>query len=347
MTRILLGCLLALMSQVPALSENYSAVRTTADGVAIVRLTDAAHHAEVSIAPAVGNMAYEFKINGKNALWFPYAKVSDFAAAPQFCGIPFLAPWANRLDQYAFYANGQKFILNPDLKNIRPDSNHFPIHGLLMFSSYWEVVEAKAGAASAHVTSRLDFWKHPDLMAQFPFAHSIEMTYRLSAGVLEVETVLRNLSADPMPVSLGFHPYFTLHDAPRDAWTVHLAARDHVELSPKLVPTGQSKPVEFADPYPLKGAQLDDVFSNLIRGSDGRADFWVQGDKERITVSYGPKYPVAVSFAPPGRNFICFEPMAAVTNALNLARSGQYKDLRSVAPGGEWRESFWIRPTGF
>ena len=347
MTRLLFVSLLTFMSQVSAQSANYSATQTAADGVAIVRLSDAVHKAEVSIVPSVGNMAYEFKVNGKNALWFPYTKVSDFAAHPQFCGIPFLAPWANRLDDYAFYANGKKFLLNPNLGNLRPDQNHLPIHGLLMFSSYWTVVEAKADSESAHVTSRLEFWKHPELMAQFPFAHTLEMTYRLSGGILQVETVLRNLSADPMPVSIGFHPYFTLHDAPRDAWMVHLAARDHLELSPKLIPTGNSKPLEFADPYPLKGAQLDDVFGNLIRGSDGRADFSVQGKAEKITVSYGAKFPVAVSYAPPGRNYICFEPMTAVTNALNLSHAGLYKDLQSIPPAGEWRESFWIHPTGF
>jgi aldose 1-epimerase len=73
----------------------------------------------------------------------------------------------------------------------------------------------------------------------------------------------------------------------------------------------------------------------------------VEGKKERITVTYGPKYPVAVVYAPPGREFICFEPMAAITNAFNLAHTGVYKELQSIAPGGQWKESFWVTPTGF
>jgi hypothetical protein len=39
--------------------------------------------------------------------------------------------------------------------------------------------------------------------------------------------------------------------------------------------------------------------------------------------------------------------MAAITNALNLAQKGIYKELQYVAPGGTWRESFWIAPKGF
>jgi aldose 1-epimerase len=97
----------------------------------------------------------------------------------------------------------------------------------------------------------------------------------------------------------------------------------------------------------LQGVQLDDVFSNLVRGPDGRARFWVEGKKERITVTYGPKYQVAVVYAPPGREYICFEPMAAITNAFSLAHAGIYKELQSIPAGGQWKESFWVTPTGF
>ena len=53
------------------------------------------------------------------------------------------------------------------------------------------------------------------------------MTYRLSDGTLEVETTIANMSAEPMPVSIGFHPYFQLTDSPRDEWTISLGARTH------------------------------------------------------------------------------------------------------------------------
>jgi aldose 1-epimerase len=230
---------------------------------------------------------------------------------------------------------------------VRRDNHQKPIHGLLAFSAAWELVSASADGKSAWATSRLEFWKHPDLMAQFPFAHTITMTYRLARGEVQVETTLDNHSTDLMPVAIGFHPYFRLDDARRDQWKVHLAARDRLVLNNLLIPTGERKPVEFPDPYPLAGGQLDDGFTNLTPSPDGLARFWVEGKRERITVTYGAKYPVAVVYAPPSREFICFEPMAAITNAFNLAHAGVYKDLQSVPPGGQWKESFWITPTGF
>ena len=53
------------------------------------------------------------------------------------------------------------------------------------------------------------------------------------------------------------------------------------------------------------------------------------------------------STRPKGREFICFEPMAGITNALNLAQRGLYKELQNIPPGRTWHESFWIRPSGF
>jgi aldose 1-epimerase len=327
--------------------SDYSARTIGVDGVEVVELRDAGRALEARIAPALGNIAYEFKAGERNILWCPDGSPDRLRDSRTFCAIPFLAPWANRIDSEAYWANGRQYLLNPALGNLRPDRLGQPIHGLLNFSPLWKVAAAKADDRSALVTSRLEFWRHSELMAQFPFAHNIEMTYRLAEGALEVETALENVSADAMPVAIGYHPYFQLHDAPRDQWRVHLSARQHAVLDERLIPTGAYKPAAYQDPQPLAGMEFDDVFTDLARDSDGRARFWFEGRRERITVSYGPKYTVAVVYAPPGRDFLCFEPMAAITNAFNLAHAGAYRELQSIPPGGTWRESFWIQPSGF
>ncbi len=326
---------------------NYTARALTVDGVDIVRLTDAAHKAEVTIATKVGNNAFDMKVNGKPVFWSPYAGPGDVAKRPAMAGNPFLAPWANRLDHEGFFANGKSYILNPALRNYRPDGNHKPIHGLLLNSKEWQVTNMGADDRSAWVTSRIEFWRYPDYMAQFPFAHNLEMTYRLRDGALEVETAIENLSESPMPVGIGYHPYFRLPDTHRADWKVHIAAREHVVLSNVLIPTGERKPVEFPDPVSLATTQLDDVFTNLVRGDNGLAEFWVDDGKQRISVVYGPKYQVAVIYAPPGRDFICFEPMTGVTNAFNLAHEGKYNELESIPPRSTWKESYWIRTSGY
>jgi aldose 1-epimerase len=39
--------------------------------------------------------------------------------------------------------------------------------------------------------------------------------------------------------------------------------------------------------------------------------------------------------------------MAGITDALNLAHRGLYADLQYVPAGGTWKETFWVRPSGF
>jgi aldose 1-epimerase len=326
-----------------AQDANYTAQRLTRDGIEIVRLGDAAGRTEVSICPSIGNIAFEMKVNGQSILMPPPGTLAEWKSKPAQAGIPFLAPWANRLDADAYWANGKRFALNPDVVSLRRDANGLPIHGLLLFASAWEVARPNHDAQGAEVTSRLEFWKHPEWMAQFPFAHAIEMTHRLAGGVLEVRTSIQNLSDEPMPLVIGFHPWYQIPDCPRDRWTVHLPVREHYELSSKFTPTGRTEPFELSSPFPLAGRQLDDVFS----GVDSHDEFWVEGDRRRIAVRFGPGFPVAVIYAPTTRNVVCFEPMTGITNAFNLAHQGIYTGLQAVAAGATWTESFWIRTAGF
>jgi aldose 1-epimerase len=293
-------------------------------------------------------------VNGTNVLHWPFTTVEEFAARPAMSGVPFVGPWANRLDDQAFYANGKRYAFDMALGNVR---GAIPIHGFLTTTPEWTVVDAKADGASAWTTARLDFYKQPAWMKQFPFAHTIEMTHRLRDGVLEVTTSIQNLAAEPMPVAIGFHPYFRLTDSTRDEWSVSVGARTHWRLSPSKIPTGETEPIDRLFPNPqaivLKDYDLDDVFSDLTRDSEGRAVMSVKGTAQKIDVRFGRNWRSAVVWAPkptaaaPDRQFICFEPMAGITDAMNLSQKGLYKELQSIAPGGTWRESFWIQPTGF
>ena len=307
----------------------------------------------MSIAPKLGNNAFEFLVNGKNAFWFPYDSVGDFAADQNLCGNPFLAPWANRLDEHAFYANGVRYELNRGLGNYLLDPENQPIHGLLLYATAWDVIGVRSGPDWAQVTSRLDFGRFPMLMAQFPFAHSIAMTYTLSGTSLEVRTVITNQAAETMPLSVGFHPYFQLHDSPRDDWRVHLAADSLWDLNDRFTPTGTKSPVTRTFPraaeLPLRGEFLDHVFGDLQFDSGGCARFRVQGAREQLTVSYLEGFPVAVVYAPTGagQDFICFEPMSGITNAFNLSQHGLYGDLSQIPPQSSWTGRYEISVEGF
>jgi aldose 1-epimerase len=339
---------LLLIVSVVCVAQNYSIREASDHGVSVVHLSDAASGVEVSVAPSIGNRVYEMKVHGKNILYFPMPDISQAQNKPGLNGIPFLAPWANRLSEEAFWANGKKYTFNMTLGNVR---GPIPIHGLLSASPYWRVIEAAADSQSAHLTSKLEFWRHPELMAQWPFAHEYEMTYRLASGVLEVQVTVANLSHESMPISLGFHPYYRIPEVPRDEWTAHIAARKTIAADSHLLATGEFKANDLPDPMPLKTHNLDTGFTDLERDANGRAHFWIEAGGKKVEAVLGPKYAVALIYDPPApagetREFICIEPMAAITNALNLNHEGKYPELQSIPPGGKWTESFWIHASG-
>jgi alcohol dehydrogenase (cytochrome c) len=312
--------------------DRYSAGHT-AD---LVQLRDTTRNTTVSIMPGRGNTVVEMRVNGHNVIQWPGG------------GIPLLAPWANRLDEEAFYANGKRYAFDMTLGNVRAG---IPIHGLLQRADQWQLIEVKSDATAAWVSSRLEFSREPAWTRQWPFAHSIEITHRLQDGELEVRTRITNSGSEPMPIAIGFHPYFQLTDSPRDQWTIGVPARTRWLLASNKLPTGETEPITRLFPSPLAARllehNLDDVFSDLARDAAGRATMTVRGTSQRLDVSMGSNYRALVIYAPRDRSFICFEPMAGITNALNLAHRGVYKELQHVPPGGVWQESFWVKPTGF
>ena len=332
--------------------SDYTVQQLSIEGISVVRLIDSHREIEVSILPSHGNRAYEMKVHGEDILFPPATDGTDFLKRVGQNGIPFMAPWANRLDGTGFWANGKRYNFNSDLGNFWKDANGLPIHGLIMNSALWKLVDMGADEDSAYVTSRLEFWKHPDLMAQWPFAHSYEMTYRLANGSLEVQTTVSNLSAKAMPLVIGFHPYFRIPGIPRDRWTLHLPVRKKVIMDDRMIPTGEFIDLDLPNPLPLKDRTLDHGFMDMEYDVDGCATFSITAGKKRIDVVFGLKYPVAqiwLPTPPPGQSwdFICIEPMTGVINGVNLNHTGNYPDLQMVPANGSWTESFWIRAEGF
>ena len=325
----------------PRGDEQYSVGRSGD----LVRLADAANRTVVSLITSVGNVAFEMKVHGQHLLHWPYATIEEFKARPALSGIPLLAPWANRLDEQAFYANGIRHALDPRITGTPP------IHGFLSYTDQWRLVEATANDASAWVTSVLEFESQPAWMAQFPFPHNIQMTHRLQEGVLEVRTTITNCGDEPMPVAIGFHPYLRLTDCSRNEWTISVPARTRWLLSPLRLPTGETEPVEQlwqTGTTALKDRDLDDVFGDLDRDSRGCATVALKGRRQQIEVILGPNWKSLVIYSPPtGADFVCVEPMAGITNGMNLAQRGIYKEQQYISPGGRWEASFWIRPSGF
>ena len=290
-TAVIVGLALALpVSAQAAKASRYSA-KVIGD---IVQLHDNKTDATVSVLTGTSN-AYEFVVHGKNVISMNVPSTTALRNNPGLNGIPFLAPFAIRLDEMAFYANDKKYNFDPGLGNVR---SPIPTHGFFTGTHDWKLVTAKADANSAYVVNKLDFYRNPDWMKQFPFAQTYTMTLRLKNGTLEVNLKIDNLSDQPLPVSIGYHPYFALPETDRNHWSLDIGADTHwLGAGTPLMPTGEKEPSDtfFGGDHHnvvlsrLADKRFDDVFSDLDRDAQGRASFIIKGDTTSIKVSAGPK----------------------------------------------------------
>lgn len=165
-----------------------------------------------------------------------------------------------------------------------------------------------------------------------------------------------------MPVAIGFHPYFQLTDSTRDDWTLAIRAKTHWLLSASTIPTGETQPITalFPDAHTCRSRTFRHwtTCSRISSGTPRGATMTLKGKQQELDVMVGPNFKAmlvltrtgggrgAQTAAPP-RGSVAFEPMAGISNSMNLAQKGLYKELQSIPAGGTWEESFWLRPRGF
>jgi aldose 1-epimerase len=254
----------------------------------------------------------------------------DAATLPSTCkvhgraaAIPFLHPWANRLAGDGYAVGETVVALDPDDAALGRDGNGLPLHGTLAPAGAWRWELEDAVAVLHHAGED---------GSAFPFPHLIRVTFTVIGDRLEITTTLVATGDVAVPVSFGWHPYFTLPGTPRADWVVALPERHGVAFDARGIPTG-SGAEQTAEAAPLAARAFDDGFDGLAPG----ATLAVSDAYRRISVELLEGYPVGQIFAPPEHRIVCLEPMTAPVDAL---RGGE--GLRCVEPGESFTARFAI-----
>jgi aldose 1-epimerase len=297
------------------------------DGFASVGIVSAGGAVQAEFVPDANMVCRSLTHRGVHLLHAGHG-VQAYAERGKTMGIPLLHPWANRLAAPAYRAAGKEVTLPPAEGRYGLDPNGLPIHGALPGRLRWQVEPAPA---EDRISARLD-WSDADLLELFPFVHELQIDARVTDSSLEVITTLRATGDDGVPVSFGYHPYLHLSGSPRDDWQVTLGAADRLLLDDRMIPTGASEPLASRS-FRLGEQSWDDGLSALSTPPE----FSVAAAGHRLTLTFETGFSFAQVYAPPGQDFICFEPMTAPTNAL-ISGDG----LTSLAPGQEHRTAFVI-----
>jgi len=246
-------------------------------------------------------------------------------------GIPLLHPWANRLAHPGYAVAGKEVSLPRGDPRIRLDGDR-PIHGVMPGFLHWELVGAPEPSS---VKAKLS-WTSPELLEVFPFTHELEVEAIVGDGVLTIETTLYATGSDPVPVAFGYHPYLRIPGTSRSSWEMKLGAFRRLVLDDRMIPTGEREPVGQRQ-VNLGDSTWDDAFDGLTT----HARFEAATGDASVEVEFMSGYAFAQVFAPPGTDYICFEPMTAPANALN-----SHDGLHVIAPGEDYRTAFRIRVSG-
>ena len=281
---------------------------------------------EAAFAVRAGMLGWSLCHRGEDVVAHPVS-LTEYVATGEPTGVALLHPWANRLASPEYEIAGRRVRLDLAAPNVHTDPNGLPIHGLVAGFPGWVVVEAQ----DARLRGRLEFAGFPELLAGFPFEHVLELAADLTDDALAITTELVPTGDTPVPVAFGFHPYLRVPGVPRQDWFVELPVTSRMVLDERMLPTGRSEPARI-DPGPLGDRTFDDAFDGL---ADPR-EFAISGGGRRIAVRFGEGYRFAQVYAPPGRDFISFEPMTAPINPFASDRT------LLAEPGSRYRAQYRI-----
>jgi galactose mutarotase-like enzyme len=304
---------------------------------------------QATFVPAAGMVCCSLRHRGTELL-AQRDGVRAYAEKGTTMGIPLLYPWANRLAAPRYPGPHGEVQLDLDSPLLKLDVGGLPIHGAIAGELPWELLEAPKDGE--RLRARLH-WERPDLLAIFPFRHTLELEARVEGeATLAVRTSVHpdpdpagaageDAASAPVPISFGYHPYLSLPGGDRADWQVELPVRRRLLLDERMIPTGESEPVE-RHRFILADGDWDDSLAELLDPptfyvADSRAAAGPDTGTSRIVVELREGYSHAQLYAPVEASFVCFEPMTAPTNAL-ISR----EDLRAVAPGASFSATFAI-----
>jgi len=278
---------------------------------------------EVTFVPTAGMVACSLRHRGDELLG-QRGGLSAYVERRSTMGIPLLHPWANRLSEFRFELAGREVDL--ERASTKLDPNGLPIHGLLAADRGWEVLKADPAALSAS----FDFGARPDLLAAFPFPHTLRIHATVDGARLTIATTLATTGDTPVPVSFGFHPYLQLPGIPREEWEIEAPVAERLALDERGIPTGERTGADVGS-GPLGERTFDDAY---LAPS---GPFVLAGGGRRISLAFEQGYGYSQLYAPPDDEVIAFEPMAAPTDAL-ISGDG----LQMLDPGDRYEAIFSI-----
>ncbi|MGI8992090.1 MAG: aldose 1-epimerase [Bryobacteraceae bacterium] len=208
---------------------------------------------------------------------------------------------------------GRDIHLPADWHGKEPGAEKCAMHGLIL-ASKMDVVDV----SDVHVKATL---QAGDFDGYWLSKAEIQVEAELRPESIAFTAATRNVGDEPLPVGIGWHPYFALPSKRREQARLHLPARRRALVNnyDDVFPTGQLASVagtayDFRGPdgAPLGSHYFDDSFVDLEKTADGHTVVEIRDPAAHYGVrltALSPEVTALQVYSPPGKSFVVVEPV--------------------------------------
>jgi len=243
--------------------------------------------ASAAIAPSRGALITRLTVAGRALLYLDRATLTDVTKNVRG-GVPLLFPFAGRLD-------GNRLL---------PAGTELGQHGFAR-NRAWSVTEMRPDFL------RLTLHDDEGTRAVYPHTFQLEHSFTVLPRGLLVELQMWNLGSTPMPVSPGWHPYFSCASAAKPLVRAEGDVVDAARFTPE--------------------AEFD---FGVMAPVQGRARFHIP-ELGVLALGFSPEMRWLQCWGLPGRDFVCLEPFLGPNNTINTPAR------LSIPPGQA--HTLWMR----
>lgn len=263
-----------------------------------IKIMDEKTKAEIS---TFGAELQSLIIEGRELLWQGNSAIWDGRATVLF-------PFIGRCCCDSYLYQGQRYNMG--------------LHGFA-WKQEFQLVEKNENSCQLELTD------NSETRANYPFAFTFRVGFKLHKGSLRVSFMVHNRSQKVMPFALGWHPGFALETAP-EGYCVHFFESQTAEeicIVTKCMITGKTKTAEWREKMPLS-REMFLSSARVFRGLGSSARLEDNQGRVMANMEY-PGFPVTTLWQTlgSGAGFVCIEPW--------IGRPGRYDTTEELGKDGK------------
>ncbi len=259
-------------------------------------LSDSSAQSQLEVIPERGGIATSWRVQGEELFYLDAERLTHPDLTVRG-GIPILFPICGNLPDNTYTYKDQQYTLKQ--------------HGFAR-ELPWEVTSVTEDLASITLTLN----SNEQTRTVYPFDFQLAFTYQLLGNSLNIRQRCTNYSSDPMPFSIGLHPYFAVAD--KSQLKFEIPATQFQDQRTKTT-------YPFAGDFDFSQDEIDAMFRQLSKSEATATD---STRSLQLQLSWDDTYSTVVFWTVKGKDFYCLEPWTAARNALNTG-----EDLIHLEPG--------------